>query len=131
VTETPRALDLLVEGLAACGPARATWYFDSPVSNSGTLAGLLRRRFEELGLDWEAKLVAYADRHVSGSGLISVSADSGVLDAAERWFDLSGWVIGERVPSAWRIELATAAVGTPVAGGQGDPGRLGAPPMAD
>lgn len=108
VTETPRALELLVDSLAAYRPASATWYFDRPVSNSGSLAGLLRRRFEALGLDWEAQLVDYADRHVSGPGLISLSADSGVLDLAERWFDLSGSVISGRVPGAWRVELVTA-----------------------
>jgi hypothetical protein len=110
VTETPRALELLVESLAVLEPARVTWYFDRPVSNSGTLAGLLRRRFEVLGLRWEAELVDYADRHVSGSGLVSISADSGVLDVAERWFDLAGWVIRERLPAAWRIDLTTATV---------------------
>ena len=108
VTETPRALELLIESLAACEPARVTWYFDRPVSNSGTLAGLLRRRFEVLGLAWGVELVDYADRHVSGSGVVSISADSGVLDVAERWFDLAGSVIRERVPGAWRIELTTA-----------------------
>jgi hypothetical protein len=124
VTETPRALELLVESLAARKPARVTWYFDRPVSNSGTLVGLLRHRFDVLGLGWQAELVDYADRHVSGSGLVSISADSGVLDLAERWFDLAGSVIRERVPAAWRIELTTATVDTALSeGGRVDADR--------
>lgn len=105
VTETPRALELLVDVLAARRPASVTWYFDRPVSNSGTLAGLLRALLSRRQLDWQIELAADVDRRVSAPGVVAVSADSGVLDAAERWYDLAGSVIREHAPSAWVVDL--------------------------
>src|SRR5690349_14933050 len=87
VLETPRAIELLVDGLAACAPARADWYLDRPVSNSGKLAALLRAACHPKGLASSVELVDDVDRRVSAAG-VALSADSGVLDAAEHWFDL-------------------------------------------
>ncbi|MCU0683988.1 MAG: DUF434 domain-containing protein [Polyangiaceae bacterium] len=107
VLETSTALDCLFEGLARCRPGAVTWFLDRPVSNSGALASLLRERGERLGLSWGVELVDDADRHVIARGAVALSADGAVLDAAEHWFDLAGWVVRERVPDAWLIELAT------------------------
>jgi hypothetical protein len=108
VLETPRALQLLTQGLARCQPAVVVWYLDRPVSNSGTLARMLRDRFGALGLSWEVELVNDADRHVSAAQGIAVSADSAVLDASDAWFDVAGWSIGQELPEAWVVELAPA-----------------------
>jgi hypothetical protein len=108
VLETPKALQLLTQGLADCRPGAVVWYLDRPVSNSGVLAGMLRERFVELGLPWSVELVANADRHVSAPGAIALSADSAVLDAADAWFDVAGWSIQHQIPEAWVIELAPA-----------------------
>jgi hypothetical protein len=107
VSETPPALQLLVSELLELQPARVTWYFDRPVSNSGTLASLLRRSLAARGSDWEVLLSDRVDAEVSAAGGVALSADSGVIDAAERWFDLAGATIHRRVPEAWRIQIWT------------------------
>src|SRR6185436_16235933 len=90
VSETPRALELLVTELELLEPAAVAWYFDRPVSNSGSLARLLRSRLR--ALPWRVELTDQVDRCVSAPGGVAVSADSGVLDAARNWFDLAGFV---------------------------------------
>jgi hypothetical protein len=109
VTETSAALDHMVDALTLCRPGAITWFLDRPVSNSGALAGLLRERFERQSLAWGVELVDDADRHVVAPGAVTLSADGAVLDAAERWFDVAGWVVRGRVPDAWIIELAPGA----------------------
>lgn len=105
VSETPRALALLASGLDALQPGLVTWYFDRPVSNSGTLAGMLRRLLSERSWPWEVELADHVDREVSARGHIAVSADSAIIEAAERWFDLAGHVIEHAVSSAWIVDL--------------------------
>ncbi|HEU4533631.1 MAG TPA: DUF434 domain-containing protein [Polyangiaceae bacterium] len=107
VLETSAALDLLIDALARGRPGAVAWYLDRPVSNSGALAGLLRERFERLGLAWGVELVDDADRHVVAPGAVTLSADGAVLDASERWFDVAGWVVRERVPDAWVVDLSS------------------------
>jgi hypothetical protein len=105
VLETPGALDLLVDALSEHEPETVTWYLDRPVSNSGSLASMLRDRLARRSLSWEVALVMDADRPVSAPEGVAVSADSAVLDAAEQWFDLAGWIIHERLPEAWVVDL--------------------------
>jgi hypothetical protein len=105
VLETPKAVELLVVLLEAARPERVDWYLDRPVSNSGKLAVLLRERCAASALAFAVELVNDVDRRVSQPGLVAVSADSAVIDAAEGWFDAAGRVIAERVPEAWTLDL--------------------------
>lgn len=105
VLETPSAVELLVSGLAACAPAQVIWFVDRPVSNSGRLAALLLGESRRGDLDATVELVDDVDRRV-GSADVALSADSAVLDASERWFDLGGWVVRERVPDAWTLDFS-------------------------
>lgn len=105
VLDTPRALELLVTGLSACAPAAVDWYLDRPVSNSGKLAGLLREACQRAAFTSRVALIDDVDRQV-GRAEVALSADSAVLDAAERWFDLGGWVVREYVPEAWTLDFS-------------------------
>jgi hypothetical protein len=106
VLETPRALELLVRAVCACEPAGAIWYLDRPVSNSGKLAAALRAQFELAGAPFTVELVEDTDRRVSQPGVVAASADSGVIEAAERWIDLAGWVVREHLPDAWTLDFS-------------------------
>ena len=108
VNETPLAIQLLVEQLMGCEPARVVWYLDRPVSNSGKLAALLREQITRAAASWAVELVDDVDRRVSQRGVLAVSADSGVLSAAERWFDLAGQVVRQKVPDAWTLDFSQA-----------------------
>lgn len=106
VIETQQALLLLVEQLGACAPAHVAWYLDRPVSNSGKLAALLRELLAQSQPTWTVELLNDVDHRISLPGAIALSADSVILDAAERWFDLAGWVVRERVPEAWTLDFS-------------------------
>lgn len=105
VLETPRAVELALAALMHATPSAVTWFFDRPVSNSGKVAALLRRQCAERGASWSVELVDHADRDVSQPGVIALSADGGVIDDAERWFDLGGWVVARDVPEAWTLDF--------------------------
>lgn len=104
VSETPHALELLVAALETLRPGSVTWFFDRPVSNSGALAGLLRAQLAARALSWPVELTTHVDERVAEPGVVALSADSGVLDTAEHWFDLAGSV-SAGLASAWRVAL--------------------------
>ncbi|HWO14968.1 MAG TPA: DUF434 domain-containing protein [Polyangiaceae bacterium] len=106
VLETPSAIDLSLAALVCCAPGGVTWYLDRPVSNSGKLAGVIRERCAAHGLGWTVELVDHVDREVSRPGVIALSADGGVLDSAESWFDLGGWVVQHQIPGAWTLDFS-------------------------
>lgn len=105
VSETPDALDQLCDTLSRQNPEQVVWYLDSPVSNSGKLATLVRNSFEAKGLSWSVELVKDADRAIQQSRAIAASSDGWVLDEAAGWVDLAGATILATTPDAWLVDL--------------------------
>jgi hypothetical protein len=114
VEETRQAI-LLIGEVAAdeLGVTRLEWLLDSPVSNSGRLAMLLRAAAAERGWDWDVRLVPNPDAELSvdrgSDGAAVATADSVILDACRRWFPLAGEVVRRRVLGAWLIDLGNEA----------------------
>lgn len=104
VSETRPAAERIGEVLASLGVVRSVWLLDSPVSNSGRLAQLLRVLAETRGWSWRVDTVASPDRELKQSAEIVVTADSAILDACGRWFDLAATVI-ETIPDVWHLDL--------------------------
>ncbi len=96
VTETERALDLLLASLAPA--ARVIWVLDRPVSNSGRLAARLRERGAEVILEDNA------DRALLELGLPLCSSDGPLLDRARAHVDLVGGVLAG-LPGVWVVDL--------------------------
>lgn len=105
VSETEPALDHICDTLAQARAATITWYLDSPVSNSGRLASLMRSRFAEAGLTWEVELVKNADRSLQQARAVAASSDGWVMDSSEGWLDLAGATVLRFVPDAWVVDL--------------------------
>jgi len=105
VSETVPAFEKLCALLASAEPGRAVWYLDSPVSNSGKLAQLMRATFERLGYAWQVELVPDADRHVVTQGRVAASSDRWVLDHAPSWVDLPGELLAQGEYDAWLVDL--------------------------
>ncbi|HEU5073408.1 MAG TPA: DUF434 domain-containing protein [Polyangiaceae bacterium] len=105
VSETADALHHLCGTLAAARPESVTWYLDSPVSNSGRLATLMRESFEAAGLAWHVELVKNADRSLQETGAVAASSDGWVMDATDAWLDLAGATVHRTVPDAWVVDL--------------------------
>jgi hypothetical protein len=109
VEETRRAIELIGEVAAELGATRLDWLLDSPVSNSGRLATLLRAAAAVRGWEWGVELVPNPDAVLSVSDAIVVTADSVILDRCRRWLPLAGEVVARRVSDAWLIDLAPDA----------------------
>ncbi|MCA8992274.1 MAG: DUF434 domain-containing protein [Planctomycetaceae bacterium] len=96
VSETVPALRMIGEHLQQLGVSGVRWLLDAPVSNSGRLRSLMLELATEHGWDWEVDLVPDPDPILAAATEIIASADSEILNAAERWYPLANDVIGDR-----------------------------------
>ncbi len=107
VEETSFAANLIGEWMANCEVARAVWWLDSPVSNSGRLKVLLLEIAAGRGWCWQVHLAFDADaalKKLDNEGIV-VSADSVILDNVGAWTNLAGALVAEQIPSAWLVDL--------------------------
>lgn len=106
VEETVAAIEIVGEATASLSVASCRWLFDKPVSNSGRLKTLLGKLAEEHHWNWDIDLVVDPDPLLADTDRIVASADSQILDKAERWFNLARFAIESRVPDAWIVDLS-------------------------
>jgi hypothetical protein len=102
VEETQPALELAARLLAEWGAGPCAWLLDSPVSNSGRLAAMIRA----VNPDWSAEVVQNPDTLLSQPGDLVVSADSLILDRCGEWVNLARALVEAGVPGAFVIDLA-------------------------
>ena len=79
-----------------------------PVSNSGRLRSIVSGLGTGSGLGWHAEVVADPDRLLAASAGVVATADSAVLDAPVRWYNLARSVIEASSPGAFVVDLAVA-----------------------
>ncbi|HVR27898.1 MAG TPA: DUF434 domain-containing protein, partial [Thermoanaerobaculia bacterium] len=103
---TTSALGAIAAFCSGAGCADLVWYFDRPISNSGRLKGTIEQLASEAGWPWDVRLVASPDRSLIESPSIVATADSGVLDRCDRWFNLAREVVAAAVPEAWILDLS-------------------------
>ena len=109
VEETAVAANLIGEFMAQYEVARAVWWLDSPVSNSGRLRSLLLEIAASRGWNWEVNLAFDADTALKklDDESIVVSADSVILDNVRAWTNLASALVDEQIKTAWLIDLGT------------------------
>jgi hypothetical protein len=105
VAETLPALEILASVVANLAVPRVGWLFDRPVSNSGRIRSLVLHIAAEHAYDWSVDLVDNPDRLLKESSEIIATADSAILDAGPRWFNLARHVIDTAYASAWIVDL--------------------------
>jgi hypothetical protein len=106
VEETVPALELIGRTLVDFGVARAIWYLDQPVSNSGQLATIIRELAEKRGWPWEVQIVANPDAVLIESPELIATADSVILDGCARWTNLAREAVTRQGPDAWLVDLS-------------------------
>jgi hypothetical protein len=106
VEETIPAIHILGELISEWNVATCRWLLDEPVSNSGRLKTMLRQIGDERGWKWYADLVPDPDPVLVRTDQIVASADSQILDKAQRWFNLARVAIDSRVHDAWIVDLS-------------------------
>ncbi|MDF1840223.1 MAG: DUF434 domain-containing protein, partial [Rubripirellula sp.] len=105
VEETVPAIEQIGKQLAHWQIVHCRWLLDRPVSNSGRLKMLLAKIAQQYGWDWQVELVVDPDPILARCEHIVASADSQILDRANRWFNLAREVIDLRIPKAWVLGL--------------------------
>ncbi|QDT88775.1 hypothetical protein Pan161_03940 [Gimesia algae] len=110
MAETIPAIQILGELMAEWNVATCRWLLDQPVSNSGRLKTMLREISEQRGWNWEIDLVPDPDPVLSQTDQIVASADSQILNEAERWFNLARVAIETRIPDAWIVDLSRGGI---------------------
>ena len=93
VAETMPALDHLAARIASLRAGTVRWLFDRPVSNSGRIRALVLEIAGERGLDWIVDLVDNPDPLLKVATVPIATADSVILDAGPRWFNLARAVV--------------------------------------
>jgi hypothetical protein len=93
VAETRPAAEIVGRFLADRGIAASSWLLDSPVSNSGRLAQLLREVGAAHDWPWTVDTVPNPDAVLAESSAIVLTADSVILDRCERWFNIGAELI--------------------------------------
>ncbi|MGO9919097.1 MAG: DUF434 domain-containing protein [Isosphaeraceae bacterium] len=105
VAETLPALEILASVLADLAVSRVGWLFDQPVSNSGRIRSLVLQIAAEHAFDWSVDLVNNPDRQLKESSEFIATADSAILDAGPRWFNLARHAVDTACPAAWIVDL--------------------------
>jgi hypothetical protein len=108
VVETSPALESLAAHLQGLGAGPVRWLFDRPVSNSGRIRSLVLEIARRRGSPWAVELVDNPDPILARSPVPVATADSVVLDAGPRWFNLARDVIEARGNPAAVIDLSVA-----------------------
>lgn len=106
VAETIPAIVILGALLSQWGVVSCRWLLEEPVSNSGRLKTLLSELSIQHGWNWSVELVRNPDPLLIRSDQIVASADSQILDGAQRWFNLARVTIDIRVGDAWILDLS-------------------------
>lgn len=97
---------LLRVGEALRKAETVTWYFDTPVSNSGRLKTLLGALAEEHQYQWTTNLVYNPDKELIAlpNDTVLVSSDSWILDDGGSWCNLGRHLV-EAVDDAWVVQM--------------------------
>ncbi len=108
VDETLAAIELIASrSWARIGSVHVKWLLDSPVSNSGRLATVLREYAEAQKQRWEVELRNDVDAALMQSAYPIVTSDSRILDGNVRWINLADGVIAHCESQPWVVDLRT------------------------
>ena len=97
VMNTEEAIVMVGDVLQELKVASVHWYFDTPVSNSGRLKGILLEIAAKHGYPWEVTLDYNPDKVLAESTDIVVSSDGWILDRTQRWFDLGRYLVDKHI----------------------------------
>jgi hypothetical protein len=93
VVETTPALEILASHIEDLGVGPVRWLFDRPVSNSGRIRSLVLELARDRTRNWSVDLVDNPDPLLKVSVAPIATADSAILDAGPRWYNLAREVL--------------------------------------
>jgi len=95
---TKLSLELTLNFLKKYKPKFIAFFFDSPISKSGEIAGLTRFLLKKHGIPGDAKAIKQVDKAVIEQGEIVASSDHIIIERAKHVLDLAGEIIKEKYP---------------------------------
>jgi hypothetical protein len=107
VNETVPALMNIGQTLQQARIRHVRWYLDSPVSNSGRLATVVRELAQQQGWPWEVELALDPDSVLAKADTPVATADSEILDRCASWVNLARDVVERHVPLAWVVDFVS------------------------
>nr|MDO8080749.1 DUF434 domain-containing protein [Candidatus Freyarchaeota archaeon] len=93
---THQAIDLIMQTLKQKPPKKTLIFFDSPVSKSGELSAITRKKMEQYGINGTAQVAKQADNAVLRKGQVAATSDSVILQKAKKTFDLAGYIVRKK-----------------------------------
>jgi len=110
VEETRPAIEAVADILESRDGTQCRWLLDQPVSNSGRLAAILREFAAERDLRWSVEVVPDPDRVLAAApaDVLVASADSQVMDAAPRTWQLARETVEGMRPKPWIVDLTSS-----------------------
>ena len=88
VTRTMDVLKSVGDYLKSLKVGEVTWYFDTPVSNSGRLKTILYELSQEQDYNWQVELVYNPDKVLASSENVVISSDAFILNECKCWFNI-------------------------------------------
>jgi len=107
VEETERAIELVLEHVAALGVGRLEVLLDRPVGNSGRLRARIEQACAARRLSAEVVLAERVDRDLVALG-IPVATSDGWIRERTPWIDLPALIADARGLGTWRLTLGEA-----------------------
>ncbi|WXG40597.1 MAG: DUF434 domain-containing protein [Candidatus Freyarchaeum deiterrae] len=93
---TIQAIDIIMQTLKQTPPKETLIFFDSPVSKSGELAAITRKKMEQYSIHGTAQVAKQTDNAVLRRGQVAATSDSVILQKAKKTFDLAGYIVRKR-----------------------------------
>lgn len=104
IDKTDTAIRSIIRELKRLSAARAMFWLDAPVSNSGRLKVRIAGIAEEEKFEAEIELVNSADAALYGCDNV-ISSDSIILGRCPGWFNLGERII-PGIPDVWIVDIA-------------------------
>ncbi|KXA98821.1 hypothetical protein AKJ39_00530 [candidate division MSBL1 archaeon SCGC-AAA259J03] len=92
---TEDALSEILNVLQEMKPEKVVFFFDKQVSKSGELAGLTRRRLDEMGINGDSRTAAGTDAKV-WEFEISASSDRVIINKSEKILDIPSEILKKK-----------------------------------
>lgn len=108
VEETTPAIRHVGHLLATAAVPAATWYLDSPVSNSGRLKAAIEEVARHEGWNWQVQLTLDPDKILAAAtDQLVATADSVILDRCGPWLSLAK-AATQSLLNLWLVDFAPA-----------------------
>lgn len=104
IDKTVKAINLIGAFLENKKAAKAVFYLDAPVSNSGRLSLLIKEELRKYSFLTEVYCIHEVDRVLKSLEGV-VTADFAILEQVKSYFNLNRYLLEEGIPDLWLVDF--------------------------